>query len=383
MQYPDYSGGSIVNLMAVLERALGGVPLYPQLSPPLDVTTLSGRRIALIVIDGLGYNFLVRHGSNTVLGRNLRRPLTSVFPPTTASAITSFLTGVAPQQHGLTGWFMFLREIGMLARILPYTSRATGESIGKNIPFTDIVQVRPFPDRIRTQTHLVLPRNLLNTFYNTATAGQAVKKGYTNLNGFFRQIRQSLHATSETGFVYAYWPELDSICHDKGAQSRKAIQHFNEIEAALDSFLASMKNKNITVIVTADHGLVDTRRERCLMLSQHPELSDCLCIPFCGDARVKYCYVHPEKASCFERYVQNSLSHACTIHKSMDLLNKNLFGLYQANSKLKHRIGDYTLIMKENYVFRDKLTGEKSHRHIGNHGGMSDDELRVPLVVFE
>ncbi len=383
MQVPDYRGGSIVNLMATLELAMDGAPLYPQLNPPLSIDFSSGRSIALIVIDGLGYNFLMRHGPSTLLCKNLKGPITSVFPPTTASAITTFLTGVAPQQHGLTGWFMFLKEIGMLTRILPYTSRGTGEPIGKTIPFTDIVQVKSFSERIRTQTHLVLPRYLLNTSYNTATAGRSVKKGYTNLNGFFRQIRQSLHASEKKIFVYAYWPEFDSICHDKGVQSRKAIQHFKEIAAGIDSFLASLKKKNVTVIVTADHGLIDTCRERSLMLTDHPTLSDSLSIPFCGDSRVKYCYVHPSESSDVEQYIQKNLSHACSLYQSRDLLQNNLFGLYEPNRNLKHRIGDYTLIMKENYVFRDTLTGEKSHRHVGNHGGMSDDELLVPMIVFD
>jgi hypothetical protein len=49
--------------------------------------------------------------------------MTSVFPSTTASAITAFMTGLAPAQHGLTGWHMHLDEIDQTLAILPLTPR--------------------------------------------------------------------------------------------------------------------------------------------------------------------------------------------------------------------------------------------------------------------
>ena len=45
-------------------------------------------------------------------------------------------------------------------------------------------------------------------------------------------------------------------------------------------------------------------------------------------------------------------------------------------------IGDYVLIMKENYVLKDDLLNHKSHNHLGSHGGISKEELFVPLIVF-
>ena len=56
--------------------------------------------------------------------------------------------------------------------------------------------------------------------------------------------------------------------------------------------------------------------------------------------------------------------------------------MYEPNSQLFNRIGDYILIMKENYVFRDELISETRHELIGNHGALSDDELFVPLIII-
>lgn len=50
---------------------------------------------------------------------------------------------------------------------------------------------------------------------------------------------------------------------------------------------------------------------------------------------------------------------------------------------MTHRVGDYTLIMKENYVFHDTLPNKEDHFEIGNHGGTSEKEMYVTLSMIE
>jgi hypothetical protein len=70
------------------------------------------------------------------------------------------------------------------------------------------------------------------------------------------------------------------------------------------------------------------------------------------------------------------------LYKSEDLIKENYFGLYEPNPKLRDRVGDYTLIMKDNYIMKDLVLGEDRRIFIGNHGGLSDEELYVPLIVI-
>ena len=37
--------------------------------------------------------------------------------------------------------------------------------------------------------------------------------------------------------------------------------------------------------------------------------------------------------------------------------------------------------MRGRGTVKDWVPGESRHLHIGNHGGMSEDEMRIPLVV--
>src|SRR3989339_820013 len=88
---PDYRGGSLVNLMSSLTAALGGSSPYAPLTALPPEALADARHLVLLVVDGLGHDYLISHDS--VLRQHLHSPLTSVFPSTTASAIPTFLTG--------------------------------------------------------------------------------------------------------------------------------------------------------------------------------------------------------------------------------------------------------------------------------------------------
>ena len=62
MYLPNYDNGSIVNLMSSISQGLGAESLYQPL-PALSPAELSAsRNIVLIVIDGLGYEYLMKRG---------------------------------------------------------------------------------------------------------------------------------------------------------------------------------------------------------------------------------------------------------------------------------------------------------------------------------
>ena len=116
---PDYAGGSLVNLMASLVEACGGTPRHTVLR---NFFASEARNVILLIVDGLGERFLARHGAGGELARRRRAAITSVFPSTTASAITTSYTGRSPLEHGLTGWFTYFGEAGFVAAPLPFRS---------------------------------------------------------------------------------------------------------------------------------------------------------------------------------------------------------------------------------------------------------------------
>jgi len=385
MPLPDYSGGSIVNLMSSIEAALGHTsPLYPPLRA-LPPSALGGTgNVVLLVIDGLGYEYLTRMQPKSQLCRHLRAAITSVFPSTTATAITTFLTGLAPQQHGLTGWHMYFKELGSVAAVLPFRARHGGPSLTQaGIEPAALFGHGSLFDRLTVRSFVVAPQRIVHSEFNLAHAGRALARGYSSLPQFFQRIEEALARAGERRYIYAYYPELDGLAHEHGIASAQVAAHFAELDAAFGEFIGNIQGSGSTVVVTADHGFIDTAPEALIELEHHPALAETLVLPLCGERRVAYCYVHPHKREQFERYVLEELSEYAALFESVQLVERGYFGLGEPHPRLLERIGHYTLMMKQNYVIKDWLPNERRHTQIGVHGGVSAQEMMVPLIVVQ
>ena len=379
MIMPDYCGGSIVNLMSSITHAFEAADeLYPPLRA-LPAESLTSGNIVLLVIDGLGHDNLITHCRDGALVRHLKDRITSVFPATTATAVTTFLTGMAPQQHGVTGWFTYFREIATVLAVLPYQPRH-GSPVPK-VPARTLLDHAPVFDRLKARSHVVAPNRILYSEFNAAHNGKAQLHGFGNLGQMFETIARIVRAPGERNYLYAYWPELDRLAHEHGIASGEALAHLAELDEAFGSFLADIRGTSTTVIVTADHGFIDARPDQAIELESHPQLARMLSLPLCGERRAAYCYVHAGERERFVEYVAAHLEEYADLKDSKCLIEAGHFGLGPPHARLQERIGDYTLIMKDYSVIKDWLPGEPRYAQVGVHGGMCPQEMYVPLIV--
>ena len=381
MNKPNYQDGSIVNLMSAICRACDTQLSPYEPHPKIPITELKeAKNIILLLIDGLGYQYIKRYGTNSTFHKYLIDSMTSVFPTTTASAITSITTATAPAQHAFTGWFMHLKEIGCVSAVLPFMPRVSMQPLGNAVSISDVFQLEPMFIHLKRLSFIVNQRRIINSEYSVLTSQGAERVAYIGLSDFFAQVENLAKYDDTKKYIYGYWPDFDALCHTHGIHSDIVKQHFNDLDELFSEFLKYLKGTDSVVIVTADHGLVETENNSIVHLDAHPELAKMLTLPLCGEPRAAYCYVKSNQTKAFESYVQMHLSSQCELHRSDDLITQHYFGLGTPNEKLSDRIGDYTLIMKNNHVIKDTLLGEKPFVQIGVHGGLSDWELQVPLI---
>lgn len=379
---PDYQGGSIVNLMSTIAARFGHRTGYRTLEGLTVQRLFPYEKVVLIVLDGLGLKYLEGQGGRGFFISRLAGRMTSVFPSTTASAITTFATGAAPSEHGVAGWFTYLRELGSVSKILFSGPRYGGVGYsGAGIPMELIVKASPlFPD-LRAKSFVVTPEHIADGDFAKATTKGAVVMGYQTLVGLCLGITRALESSRGPTFVSAYWPELDSTCHRHGTQSRQAREHFLELERAIESLVRRQSNGETLFLITADHGLIDTPLNRFIDLGRLQALADCLSLPLCGEPRLAYGYVHPDRAVFFRSQVKRHLGHACRIYTRRQLLDQGYFGPGRAQPWFQHRVGDFILEMNRGWSLRDFLPVEERSSLKAGHGGTSPDEMLVPLIV--
>ncbi|MEA1049930.1 alkaline phosphatase family protein [Lamprobacter modestohalophilus] len=388
MHVPNYQGGSIVNLMQSLIAARGHRPSdaepYPeaQLLPAAEIR--KARHVLLLVIDGLGDDWLRRHSPDGPLARHRLGSLTSVFPPTTASAITTYLTGDAPQQHAMTGWYMWLGELGSVLAVLPGKPRYGGSGYKQaGIDVQQLYRHRSLFACLDTASGVISPRAIARSDYNLAHLGPARLYPYKGLSGMFSIIAKTLKRARDPTTLYAYWPGLDSIGHEQGIESPRALAHLDAIEQGLSLLMKRLAGTDTLVLICADHGQLDSAPAQLTEVNAIPDLADCLRIPLCGEPRAAYCYVRLDQGARFEHLCVDHLGQDFELFRSTDLIDQGLFGLGQPHPHLQERVGDYCLIARDRAVLHQALIGEKPFQQIGVHGGLSSAELMVPLCRFD
>lgn len=336
----------------------------------------------LVVIDGLGAELLAHVGAGGALVALQAGTMTSVYPPTTASAVTTYMTGLAPQQHGLTGWFMHFREIGAVTAILPFITRCGGGSLAAGgVPLAALVDSPSFHSRLDCRSAALLPQAIADSVFSRQLGAGADRIGYDSLGDFAARLAALCRGEGDHGYVYAYWSELDHLAHWHGPSSRVVADHFAALESALAPLAALCARHGTLLLITADHGFIDSAAPERIDVETHPDLARMLSQPLCGEPRTAYCYVRATAAAAFERYVGDALGAVAELVPSAQLIDDGWFGLGAAHPELNARLGDYTLLMRERYTLRDRVAGERDLRLRGVHGGISAAEQRVPLLV--
>ena len=375
---PDYSGGSLVNLIASVVASRGGRTFHSPLRN-FDAELLhQSRNVVLLIVDGLGDNYLMRRAGGSELARRRRSALTSVFPSTTASAITTSYTGRTPLEHGLTGWFTYFGEAGCVSAALPFKSRGDYLPLARRGVTPDQIYVSDsIFESLPAKSFVVTYKDIIDSEYNMRHCRGAQRVAYQTLDEMVAQIELAVKSSDERKLVYAYWPVYDMVSHRHGAESGEAFEQFMKMDAAYASLLARLAGTESMVIATADHGFIDVAPEESFELPA--TLAADLRLPLCGERRVAYCHV--QDASSFIRKSKDWLGERADVLPSAELVAQGWFGPGTPHPRFSERVGDVALVMRGRYTVKDWTPGESRHLHIGNHGGTSDDEMLIPLIL--
>ena len=375
---PDYLGGSLVNLVASIVAARGGTALHPALKNLRHEELREARNVVLLLIDGLGDNYLTRRGAGGALARARRSALTSVFPSTTASPITTSYTGCTPLEHGLTGWFTYFGEAGCVAAALPFRSRGDMLPLARRGVTPQQIYISPsIFEQLPVRSIVVTHKDIVDSEYNARHCRGAQRLAYETLDELVAQVEAAAKSGAERKFIYAYWPVYDMVSHRFGCASAEAFAAFEAIDAAFERLAARLSGTESQLIASADHGFIDVPPEASLELPTF--LTSELRFPLCGERRVAYCHVREPKG--FMEKAKDWLGERADVLPSRQLLDEGWFGAGTAHPRFAERIGDVALLMRGRHTVKDWTAGESRHLHIGNHGGTSEDEMMIPLIM--
>jgi len=374
---PEYGSRGLFGLAGAIREFLDGGK-WRGTTPAAD--SPSRQRLIFLLIDGLGDLFLQRHGQDGALLAHRAGRLTSVFPSTTACAVTTLVTGLAPSMHGLTGWYIHDSRFGGVLAPLPMKMRGGGALVDERsaerlFPYDGLFVGRARP------TIEVAPEQIAFSPFSRWHGRGGKTLPYRDIDDMLTKIVAACESFGAGGgYVYAYYSVFDAVCHDHGCESVQAREAFWRIDQAFAMLCEKLRRSEAHLVVSADHGFIDSPVDRQIDMERLLEVRAMLESPLFGERRAAFCRVRAAARRDFEQWAGEALRGKGVCVDSAALLKTGWFGPPPFHPRIHERIGTHALLMEPGWTIYDRLPGETPHPMIGVHGGVTPQEMWVPLI---
>lgn len=355
---PDYAGANLVGVVpALLEQ--------PEPRPDWVPEEAVADQVVLLTLDGLGWDQLQerRHLAPT-LASMVGGPITTVAPSTTATALTSLTTGLAPGDHGVVGY-----RIDVEGEVLNVLRWATAQGDArKRIPPTELQHHEAFGGQ---RPPVVTRADFLSTGFTSAHLDGVRFVGYRVPSTLVTEVRR-LTAAGEP-FVYAYYEGIDKVSHEYGLG-----EHFDAEVRAVDRLVADVLEvlpPGAALVVTSDHGQVHVGDR---VLHPAPEVLAHVRRQS-GEGRFRWLHAEPGHAAALLEAAEACHGDVAWVRSRKQIETEGWFGP-RLSPAAASRLGDVALVCHEPVSFFDPADSGLFEL-VGRHGSLTAAEMLVPLIA--
>lgn len=357
---PDYGGACIASVIpALLEPSPDGPPSW------LPRLVADAAQVVLLVLDGLGWEqLLARPNLAPTLCAMEGGAITSVAPTTTATALTSIATGLAPAEHGVVGYRVHVR--GEVLNVLRWSTPA-----GDARQRIDPEGFQPHAAFCGHRPPIVTKAEFASSGFSGAHLSQVRFNGYRVPSTLVTEVRRLLR--SGESFVYAYYDGIDKVSHEYGLG-----EHYDEELRATDRLVGDLLAElpaGAVLVVTADHGQVDVGDR---LVTLHSDVSSLVAFQS-GEGRFRWLHARP---GCAHRLLEAARTHHGDEAWVRSLSETMLEGWWggELGQETRSRLGDVALVAIDPVAFIDPSdTGP--FLLVGRHGSLTPAEMFVPLLA--
>ncbi|HKJ86148.1 MAG TPA: alkaline phosphatase family protein, partial [Spirochaetia bacterium] len=336
-----------------------------------------------VLVDGLGVSLQDRFPRGGFFTTSLARPLNSVFPSTTAVALTSLATAAWPAEHGITGWFTYFPEHRRVIAPLLFRERATDIAGGEiGLGMNDLVTEKPVLGSFFRTVASVLPKEISTGEYATWSRAGTPIVPYRSFEHARRILTRLYRRPAGPTYTYLYLLTVDKLSHVHGSSSDEVAAEVRRVDGMLARVRESIP-PSVRMIVTADHGLVDVPRERHYELHDDDPLARHLLAGQTGEAAAPVFHVEPgtDEQSFLDAFTAHPASASFSLFRTSELARRGVYGPVPLSDAASLHLGDYVGIATDPATLEYVPDGRTAVAHVGVHGGLRPGEIQVPLFL--
>lgn len=372
---PPYALGTLGDLLPAAASSAAGTPLGSAAGDPLGLgAALRGaRRVAVLLIDGLGERQLRAHADAAPVLSALSAPigtLSAPCPSTTPVSLTTMGTALPPGSHGILG---FATDVPGADRTLTHT-QWRDDPDPRDWQRRGTVFEQAAAAGVPTRAvgpGLFAGSGLTNAAYRGATYTASFSPG-----DLVAVLHQSMTAAPAT-LTYGYYADLDLTGHLRGVDSAGWRNQLGIVDRMIEQLLDGLPDDG-ALIVTADHGMVDVTASAKIDADAIPELRAGV-RSLAGEPRARYVYAVEGAADDVLAQWRGVIGERAWVVSREEAIEAGVFGAVDAD--LAARIGDIVALARGDFAVVATLRERLPSMLIGLHGSLSDAELAVPVLV--
>jgi len=334
--------------------------------------------VVVVLVDGLGAtNLQARAGHARFLSSRMakRDVIRTVLPSTTAAALASLTTGRLPGEHGLVGY----RALDAANdRLVNQLSGWDAAMVPETWQRSETVFERATAGGV--ESFAVGAARYLDSGFTRAVLRGAEYRVAASLGDRFAAALDLLQG-GDRRLVYLYVPELDQASHAYGWESDRWLGLLEQLDSEVASFEQRMP-RTAGLLVTADHGVVDVPAHRHVFVDADPRLVDGV-RHLGGEPRFLSVYLEPdldagEREAALDRW-RAAEGHRAWVLSRDEAIEAGLYG--PVADEVRPRIGDILVAARAGIAYYDsREPNRRAEAMIGQHGSLTDEETRVPLI---
>lgn len=370
---PDLAGAHLGKLIPAALDALGvEVPGARGAEARVAIALPDARHVVVVLLDGLGHFQLdARKGHAPFLRGAESAILSAAFPTTTATSLALLGTGEAAGRTGMTGYTVRNPLTRGLANLVSWEGAPDPHEWQREPRLMDAataagVQV----------TTIGKPR-----FAGSGLTRAVLEGGtFVGVPSLEEGVDAAIDASKKQGMTYLYWSEIDAAGHANGWQSDAWVAALEEADDQL-ARLARAIAPGATMLVTADHGMVDVVGEQRWDVATNSDLARDVEL-VAGEPRALH--VHTTEGTDADAVVKRwatVLGDHAVVDTREAWIAAGVFG--DVAPHVVERIGDVVVAMTGRSTVVDSRTQTPASMMLaGMHGSLTPDELYVPLLVI-
>jgi len=353
--------------------------------------------VLFVYLDAFAWRFFEQHARHPLLDRaradGLVLELRSQFPSTTTAHTTTLNSGLPVGVHGIYEWHILEPSLDRV--ITPLMFSFAGDAVRETLASTGLTAEAVFPRKTQHQrltaagvrSVCVMPASFAGSSTNRALLRGAE---VVPARGATDALARACAALAGSDRIHAsvYLPTFDALMHRVGPDAPAAHA---ELRALLDAVAAALPRvpPGTLVLIGTDHGMAAISPERTTYVNVvWPELEEHLRrgadgkpLAPAGSCRDLFLHVLPGHVDAVVRELSERLAATADVVETRTLLAEGAFGPHVSAAFLA-RLAEVVVLPRPGEAAWWLEPGRFEQEFFGQHGGLSPDEVEIPLLAL-